>query len=93
MPASLALSASSISRRTPFGNAARAGVVLKVKRRAAMHLRCQEENRAAIPADLPAKALLWTTWIVYDQQIFFSDQPCGANAAGDLCGIGMPTIM
>jgi hypothetical protein len=58
-----------------------------------LQLRSQEQGSGSRSADLPAKALLWTTWVVYMQQIFFSDQPCGAQATGDLCGIGMPTIM
>ena len=87
----------SICRVTRPGLEQRAGVQVSAagtqRRSGVLQLRSQGQGSDSKPADLPAKALLWTTWVVYMQQIFFSDQPCGAQATGDLCGIGMPTIM
>ena len=57
-----------------------------------MRSKLQDSGGSRDQADLSAKFLVWSTWLVYMQQIFFSDQPCGTQAKGDLCGIGLPTI-
>jgi hypothetical protein len=39
------------------------------------------------------KIVIWSAWALYMFHVFLSDAPCGPDATGQLCGIGLPALV